>query len=119
MPRARRVDPRAPPDGRQRGALSWQHRTAGNVGTDRGALTGGGFHLEPAAETGETFGHEPQPVPLGRTRVEADAVVANIQPYRVARLGQTQTYPPGAGVAAHVGERRLGHPEQRDLALGG
>src|SRR5699024_12224137 len=28
-------------------------------------------------------------------------------------------HPPGAGVAAHVGERRLGHPEQRNLTFGG
>src|ERR687894_1369825 len=98
------------------------HRQPGGEGRPPAGLA---LHAQRAARVLDPLPHGPQPEPavragLGsaRLRLEADAVVHDVERHPVDHVGEREDGPGGPGVLPVVVQDLLRHPEQRDLRLG-
>src|SRR5438105_9150640 len=96
----------------------------GDVGAHPGPSAGAAGHADVAAGDAGALAHpgdaEPRPpVAVRSVEVEADPVVADVEPHRPGEEAQPEADPAGAAVLLDVGERLLGDPVEGHLDGGG
>src|SRR3990170_3007573 len=98
------------------GMALFSHAAQGEFDPHLGAAPGDALHGEAGAQATGALLHVAEPAPVGwpfRARVEADAVVSDLQPYRMGGRRQLHAERGRLGVAGHVAQRLLGDAEQR------
>src|SRR5690606_22000714 len=85
---------------------------------------GSALDVQPAPELAQASTHEPETVARGRIRalfpawkVEADAIVDDVEPHGVVGVYETHHGPRGSRMKPHVRQGRLRGAQKRDFDL--